>query len=150
MPPKKSQDTIHSDLKRYQDFLSRHLRKHEKYNSFYLSSHQPARFFATAKTHKFNSYDEITKENLKLRPIIDQSGTMTYNISKFIADYLKPLANNDYIIKDTQEFPNIIKTFRLKEDEETVSYDVDSLFTSIPLKDTIDYILDQIYNKKIL
>ena len=33
----------------------------------------------------------------------------------------------------------------LKDDEENVSDDVESLFTNIPLKETIDYILEQIY-----
>ena len=33
----------------------------------------------------------------------------------------------------------------LKDDEEYVSYDVESLFTNIPLKETIDYILEQIF-----
>ena len=33
----------------------------------------------------------------------------------------------------------------LKDDEEYVSYDVEYLFTNIPLKETIDYILEQIY-----
>ena len=33
------------------------------------------------------------------------------------------------------------------EDEEDVSYDIESLFTNIPINDTIDYILDQIYVK---
>ena len=33
----------------------------------------------------------------------------------------------------------------LKEDEEDVSYDNESLFTKIPISDTIDYILDHIY-----
>ena len=138
------QDSIHGDLKRFQDFLKRNLGKHEKYSSFYPSSHQPARLFATAKTHKFVSFDDITIENLKIRPIIDQSGTMTYDISKVIANYLKPLANNEYIIKDTQEFPAILKGIKLRNDEETVSYDVDSLFTSIPLQDTIDYIIEKV------
>lgn len=32
-----------------------------------------------------------------------------------------------------------------KEDGENVSYDVESYFTNISNKDTIDYILDQIY-----
>ena len=31
-------------------------------------SNQPGRFFATAKTHKFTSLNDITVENLKLRP----------------------------------------------------------------------------------
>ena len=38
-------------------------------------SHQPAHLFATAKTHKFKNIDNITIDNLKLRPIIDQIGT---------------------------------------------------------------------------
>ena len=38
----------------------------------------------------------------------------------------------------------------LQADEEYVSYDVDSLFTNIPVKDTIDYITGQIYVNKRL
>ena len=37
------------------------------------------RFFATAKTHKFTSLNDITVKNLKLHPIIDLTGTYTYN-----------------------------------------------------------------------
>ena len=33
----------------------------------------------------------------------------------------------------------------LQEDEEDVSYDIESLFRNIPINNTIDYILDQIY-----
>ena len=36
---------------------------------------QPGRLFATAKTHKFDCINDITLEQLKLRPIIDQTGT---------------------------------------------------------------------------
>ena len=64
-------------------------------------SNQPARFFATAKTHKFKSLEEINVDQLKLRPIIDQTGTSIYNASKVIAKYLKPLAKNEFTISDT-------------------------------------------------
>ena len=36
----------------------------------------------------------------------------------------------------------------LSSDEEYVSYDVDSLFTNIPIEETIEYIIHQIYNEK--
>ena len=36
----------------------------------------------------------------------------------------------------------------LRSEEEYVSYDVDSLFTNIPVKETIQYIIHQIYNEK--
>ena len=38
----------------------------------------------------------------------------------------------------------------LPDDEEDVSYDVESLFTNIPIKDTIEYITEQIHAHKKL
>ena len=59
---------------------------------------------------------------------------------------LKPLCINEYSIKDTLKFPQLLKDLPpLKNDEEYVSYDVEFLFTNIPLKVTMDYILEQIY-----
>ena len=54
-------------------------------------SHQPARFFATAKTHRFENISDITIDNLKLRPMIDETGTCYYKTGKVIAEYLKQL-----------------------------------------------------------
>ena len=36
----------------------------------------------------------------------------------------------------------------LSPDEEWISYDLDSLFTTIPVEETIEYIIYQIYNEK--
>ena len=104
-----------------------------------------ARFFASVKTHKFENFEDINLEELKLRPIIDQTGTCFYNAGKVIASYLQPLTHNDYVISDTQTFPSLLKDVPLLEDEEDVSYDVESLFTSIPINETIEYICDEIY-----
>ena len=38
----------------------------------------------------------------------------------------------------------------LQDDEEDVSYDVESLYTNIPIEETINYIIDQIYVHKKL
>ena len=62
-----------------------------------------------------------------------------------IAFYLQPLTKNEYIITDTQSFPNLLKDVPLLDDEEDVSYDVESLFTSIPIDETIKFICDEIY-----
>ena len=40
---------------------------------------------------------KITVVSLKFRPIIDQTGTFTYNATKVISDYLKTLCKNEYI-----------------------------------------------------
>ena len=102
---------------------------------------QPARFFATAKTLKFNKIQDINIQDLKLRTIIDQTGTYTYNASKVIANYLEPLAKNDFISSDTLSFPDMLKKAVNSEDYEDFSYDVESLFTNMPVKETIENIL---------
>ena len=45
-------------------------------------SNQPARLYATSKTHKFNGLDEITVEKLKFRLIVDETGTAMYDAAK--------------------------------------------------------------------
>ena len=115
-------------------------------------SNQPGQLYGAAKTHKFSSIEGITLENLKFHPMIAQSGTYTYNAAQVIADYLKPLcSDNDYIIRNTQEFPKLLQQQDpLLSHEEYVSYDVKSLFTNVPIQETIEYILDEIYVKKKL
>ena len=78
---------------------------------------------------------------------MDQCGTMVYSTSQVIAEYLSPLDDSKYVIKDTLTFPRILTETKLKENEEDISYDVTSLFTNVPIDDTIDYILREIYDK---
>ena len=111
-------------------------------------SNQPGRFFATAKTHEFTSLNDITVENLKLRPMIDLTGTYTYDTSKVIANCLRALSKNQYTISDTFKFSDLPKSADPNANFEDVSYDVQSLFTSIPVAETIDYILKRIYTNK--
>ena len=44
----------------------------------------------------------------------------------------------------------MIKSVNSKDNEEDVSYDVASLYTSIPVSETIEYICDEIYKNKVL
>ena len=143
-------DTTQSDLKHFQDFLYRHFKRSEHCDQMRPVSNQPARFFATAKTHKFTSLNDITVENLKLRPITDLTGTYTYNTSKVIANYLRPLSKNQYTISDTLKFPELLKSADPNANYEDVSYDVESLSTSIPVAETTEYILKRIYTNKEL
>ena len=68
------------DLKRFQDFPYCHLYKHKDYEAMRPRSNKPGRFFATAKTYKYEYIEDISLESLKLRPIIDQIGTYIYNV----------------------------------------------------------------------
>ena len=106
--------------------------------------------FAITKTHKFECISDITLEQLKLRPIIDETGTYIYKASKVVAKYIGSLAKNEYTIRDTLSFPDLLKSVPSDDSYEDVSYNVESLFTSRPVQETIDYILYKIYVKKEL
>ena len=90
----------------------------------------------------------ITIENLKFRPIISKIGTYTYYASKVLSDYLKPLCQNEYKINVTQSFASHIKEQPpLNKDVEYVSYNADYLYINIPVQESIDSIIHQIYTK---
>ena len=81
-------DNTLTELKSFQNFIYRNFKKHEKYKEMRPTSSQPARLFATAKTHKFTDTKQININNLKLRPIMDQTCTHLCYCSKIIAQYL--------------------------------------------------------------
>ena len=141
-------DDTCNELKCFQDFSYCHFYKHEHYKDMHPRSNQPGQFFATAKLHKFESISDITLEQLKLCPVVDQTSTYIYNASKVVAKYFSPLAKNDYTIRDTLSFPDLLESAPSGDNYEDVSYDVKSLFTGIPLQESIDYILWKIYVKK--
>ena len=57
---------------------------------------------------------------LKLRLIIDKSGTHLHDCSKIIAQYLQPQAINEYTISNTLSFPNIFRENPLDSNEEYI------------------------------
>ena len=94
--------------------------------------------------HKIQENTNI-QENTKFRRIIDQTGTA----AQVITNFLKPLCKNEYTVNESF-FQELTTLPSLEEDEEDVSYDVESLFTNIPVTETIDNIKDQIYVQKKL
>ena len=92
-------------------------------------------------------FANIAQDNVKFRPIIAQSGTYTCNATQGIANYVKQLcSNNEYIIRNTQEFAKIIRRQDpLKYNEQYVSYNMESFFNNVPVHETIEHIINEIY-----
>ena len=107
----------------------------------YPSGSAHAHIYGTLKMHKFSSSDSFPK----LCPIISCIGTFNYNLACFFCDLLSPLVPNDYSCKDTFSFVSQIKNANLSK-KFLVSYDVTSLFTNIPLQETIDIAINLIFN----
>ena len=145
-----TEDNTLEELESFQSFLYRHLKDSPFYKQMLLTSHRPARFFASAKTHKFDNLSDINKTNIKLRPITDHTGTCYCKTRKVISKYLKPLAKNKFVINNTPDLPAMLNSIPISEDEEDVNYDAESLFTNIPVKDRINFICELIYVHKKL
>ena len=71
-------------------FLTRNFKGYDKLDHLLPTSNQPGKVYASAKIHKFSSVDNVNINDLKFRPIINQTGTMTYNADSVISDYLRP------------------------------------------------------------
>ena len=97
---------------------------------------KPGRIYGLPKIHK---------DGTPLRPIVSSIGTYSYELSKFLADILKPLTNNSFTVKDSFSFVTDILSFN--EVPYMASFDVKSLFTNIPLQETIDICLDKLFHK---
>ncbi|CAF3867582.1 unnamed protein product, partial [Rotaria sp. Silwood1] len=98
---------------------------------------RPARLYGLPKLHKPN-------ENYPLRPVMSAIKTVGYGLGKMLKNRLSHLRTSLYVIQDSFDFLNKIKSSK-NVDKILVSYDVVSLFTNVPLTYTIDSVLDQMY-----
>ena len=73
-----------------------------------------------------------------MRPICSAVGTSTYELSKFVAEIISPAACNIHgtDLKDTFQFVQQISDININN-YYMVSFDVQSLFTNVPLAETI-------------
>ena len=71
-----------------------------------------------------------------------------YDASKVVAQFLKPLARNEFTISGTLAFPELLKSIGNSDDYKDFSGDVKFFFTSILIKEIIDYIIHKIYQKR--
>ena len=99
----------------------------------------PGYMYGNVKTHK---------PNHPLRPIISQVPTPTYKIAKQLNEIISPFIPSKYSLKSTDEFLDILRT--TKASGLLASLDAESLFSNIPVTETISIILDNCYNHPTL
>ena len=88
-----------------------------------------AHLYGLPKTHK---------ERLAMRPILSATQTYNYALAKWLDTKLKPLSLNRYTVTDIFEFADEIRELEISNGDILVSYDVSSLFTNVPLDETIE------------
>ena len=77
---------------------------------------------------------KIHKDDLPLRPIVSMIGSATYNLSKHLASILAPLVGtSERTVSNSLEFVDFLKTYSWEGNFVMISFDVVSLFTSVPV-----------------
>ena len=80
-----------------------------------------------------------------LRPIVASRGSITYNLAAFVAGILSPLmGQNGHSLKNSSEMVRELRDCQLDETDVLVSFDVTALFTSVPVDQSLDVILDRL------
>ena len=127
----KTEDKINRTLKQLKDdsFISE-----DTYRSLYSTGSSFGILYGLPKVHK---------DNVPLRPILAAYNSPSFSIAKFLVPLLKSLSVNQYTLHNSSQFvPEILQQ---NPDCYMVSYDVCSLFTNVPLAETIDIILNFLF-----
>ena len=74
-------------------------------------------------------------------------GTPEYGIAKWLDSFIKPNIPNTYMLDSTEHFVNKLKDFSVSPGDQMVSFDVKSLYTNVPLAETIDIVTEYVYSE---
>ena len=118
-----------------------------EYNKLYPTGSSQGNFYGTGNLHKLPANGNI--DNLRIRLIVSNINTATYQLAKHISKILSPLKISEHNLKSTNDLIRQIKKEPIPAGYEIVSLEVKTLFT-VPLDRTIDIILRKIDDNKVL
>lgn len=121
-----------------QYFLNQYIKQHvnaDTYKKIYPSGCQPGAIYGLAKVHKAGT---------PLRPVISMIKTPQYGLAKFLDSIIKPIIPHEFMLSSTAEFLSRTKNLNF-QNAKLVSYDVESLFTNVPLNEVIDIACEFVY-----
>ena len=123
----------------------RHMRQRkfitdQEFDYYYPSGSQPGTLYGLPKAHK---------DRIPLRPILSVSRTFNCGIARLLVNRLSYLKQHPTTIRDTFSLVDDLHYLQLKMMEHRlISFDVANLFTNVPLEDTIEIILNELYQGK--
>ena len=88
---------------------------------------------------------KIHKEDVPMRPITSTINSVTYKLSKWLANHLSKAMGkvSSSHLKDTSQFIDKIRNENLVN-KRMVSFDVESLFTQVPVNECLEYLRNKI------
>ena len=101
-------------------------------------------------TPRLYGLPKIHKPGLPMRPILDMTNSPYHSTARWLTQLLEPVRHkiSTRSLKDTFECVDIIEQINTKG-KSMFSFDVTSLFTNVPLIETIEYICDFITKESV-
>ena len=88
---------------------------------------------------------KVHKPDWSVWPILTAIGTLNYKLSKFFIPILENLTENEHSVNHTFSFIHEIVDFPNASNYFTASFDVQSLFPNLPLKGTLEIVLNSLF-----
>ena len=108
----------------------------EQYKYLYPTAENVPRMYCTRKIHKPDN---------PLRPIVDYTGSIGYNMSRSLADLLAPIVGKTtHNITNSKHLASEMAWVMIEQDEMFLLHDVVSLFTNTPIDDTLHIIRERL------
>jgi hypothetical protein len=105
-------------------------------------NYSTAKYLSVVLENNFNSAKLINQN-------IDKNVENALNLINETSGTFKPSKQSfAYAIKDTFDFINKISTLKLEKDDYIISFDVESLFTNVPIDETVEIIKNTCFRKK--
>lgn len=94
---------------------------------------------------------KLHKDTIPIRPVVSFVQSPSYNLAKFCNEFLKTTSKfkSKHGIINTLELVNKIKDVHIPPNAKIVSFDVKSLFTSIPVKECLEEVEVLLYKSKV-
>ena len=88
---------------------------------------------------------KVHKTGCPFRSIVSSVNTYNYNLASYLVSILQPISTNQYTVRDSFSFADWAKNYK-HDNGIMCSLDVSSLFTNVPLEETLNICLDKLYS----
>ena len=112
----------------------------EIYKKLYVTGSGPGILYGSPKIHKPNF-----SQTFPLRPIFAAYNTASYKLSKFIVPILAPFTTGEFTVQNSYKFADEIQRFPNANNYFMTSFDIENLFTNVPLLETINICLNYLF-----
>ena len=123
------------------DLIDKHIKEHvstDMYKRLVPVGCGPGKLYGTCKVHK---------PDYPLRPVVSMLRTPEYELAKYLDSMIKPNIPDKFMLYSTDNFLQKLNKFKIQPGDKSISFDVVSLFTNVPLNETIQIIANHMYSK---